>query len=61
MKFVPLCRPNMKAMMKSMAAAWLRSSTSTGFCSAAADSKTGSKREKMIVWEILCSSGEDCR
>ena len=51
----------MKAMMKSMAAAWLRSSTSTGFCSAAADSKTGSKREKMIVWEILCSSDEDCR
>ena len=51
----------MKAMMKSMAAAWLRSSTSTGFCSAAADSKTGSKREKITVWEILCNSGEDCR
>ena len=59
MKLVPFCRPNMKAMMKSMAAAWLKSSTSTGFCSMAADSKTGSKRAKMIVWEILCRSGDD--
>ena len=51
----------MKALMKSMVTAWFRWSTSTGFCSTAADSKTGNKRENMIVWEILCSSGEDWR
>ena len=51
----------MKAAMKSMALAWLKSSTSTGLCSLAADSSSGKKRERMIVWDILCSSGDDCR
>lgn len=49
----------MKAVMKSMVLAWLKSSTSTGFCWMAADSRTGKMREKIIVWEILCISGED--
>ncbi len=61
MKFVPFCRPKMKAAMKSMARAWFRSSTSTGLCSMAADSKAGKRREKMMVCDILCISGEDCR
>ena len=61
MKLVPFCRPNMKAEIKSMALAWLKSSTSMGFCSMAADSRTGKKREKMRSWDILCNSGEDCK
>ena len=51
----------MNAVMKSMAFAWLTSSTSTGFCSIAADSKCGKMREKIMVWEILSISGEDWR
>ena len=60
-KLVPFCRPKMKAVMKSMAMAWPSPSTSRGFCSVAADSRSGKTWEKMIVWEILCISGEDCR
>ena len=61
MKLVPFCRPKINATMKSMAIAWLKSSTSTGFCSMAADSKSGKTREKIMVREILSISGEDWR
>lgn len=61
MKFDPFCRPNMKAVIKSMALEWLNSSTSTGSFLAAADSKAGKMREKMIVWAIFSNSGEDWR
>lgn len=61
MKFDPFCRPNMKAVMKSMALEWLSSRTSTGSFLAAADPRMGKRREKMIVWEIFSISGEDCR
>ena len=60
-KLDPFSRPKMKAVMKSMAIAWPSPSTSRGFCSVAADSRIGKMREKIIVWEILCISGEDCR
>ena len=60
-KLVPFCRPKMKAVIKSMAIAWFSPSTSRDFCSVAADSRSGKMREKIIVWEILCISGEDCR
>ena len=60
-KLVPFCRPKMKAEIKSMAIAWPSPSTSRDFCSVAADSRSGKRREKIIVWEILCISGEDCR
>ena len=61
MKLDPFPRPKMKAVMKSMVLAKLYSSTSTGFCSIAADSRNGKMREKIIIWEILCISGEDWR
>ena len=61
MKLVMFREPKMKAEMKSIIVAKFNPSTSTGFCSVAAISRSGRKREKMIVWAILCSSGEDCR
>lgn len=48
-KLDPFCRPNMKAVMKSMVLAWFKSSTSMGFCSTTADSRSGKRREKIIV------------